>query len=151
MIDKLELLSNIEELKQLVNEEYLMNGKIIFLVWPLKEKINVMDLDVDSLLEMLENRIRIILHLVAVGDIADDVKLWIENIMETSVFNFELYAKRIVSLEKIVSKYSNMYEDVLKRLYTNIALQIVKRYIYMVKRKDNLFVVSKGVNLEYGK
>ena len=73
MIDKSLLLPMVQELKALINEEYLRSGKVIELGQFEENDLNVLDLDVDNLLIIIENLINRIINNYELTDDAINV------------------------------------------------------------------------------
>ena len=110
MIDKSLLLPMVQELKALINEEYLRSGKVIELGQFEENDLNVLDLDVDNLLIIIENLINRIINNY---ELTDDAIKWIEKMLETDVITFKRYSKRVVSLRKLAREYPDEYGETL--------------------------------------
>ena len=145
MIDKSLLLPMVQELKALINEEYLRSGKVIELGQFEENDLNVLDLDVDNLLIIIENLIDRIINNY---ELTDDAIKWIEKMLETDVITFKRYSKRVVSLRKLAGEYPDEYGETLTKLYTVLAIKIVNSYINKVKEHDNDFISDRGISLE---
>ena len=140
MIDKSLLLPMVQELKALINEEYLRSGKVIEL-----GQFEENDLNVDNLLIIIENLIDKIINNY---ELTDDAIKWIEKMLETDVITFKRYSKRVVSLRKLAREYPDEYGETLTKLYTVLAIKIVNSYINKVKERDNDFISYRGISLE---
>ena len=145
MIDKSLLLPMVQELKALINEEYLRSGKVIELGQFEENDLNVLDLDVDNLLIIIENLIDRIINNY---ELTDDAIKWIEKMLETDVITFKRYSKRVVSLRKLAREYPDEYGETLTKLYTVLAIKIVNSYINKVKERDNDFISYRRISLE---
>lgn len=150
MIDRSVLLPYVEELKGVINKEYLNSGKVIELLQPGEQKLNILDLDVDNLLIIIENGINKIVDAVNADEMTSDIISWVEEMLETDVITFKRYCKRIDSLKQLSVKYSEEYIDVLIRLYTSMAIQITNSYMKVIKnnKDESVFISVGGLNLE---
>lgn len=150
MIDRSVLLPYVEELKGVINKEYLNSGKVIELLQPGEQKLNILDLDVDNMLIIIENGINKIVDVVNADEMTSDIISWVEEMLETDVITFKRYCKRIDSLKQLSVKYSEEYIDVLIRLYTSMAIQIINSYMKVIKnnKDESVFISVGGLNLE---
>ena len=150
MIDRSVLLPYVEELKGVINKEYLNSGKVIELLQPGEQKLNILDLDVDNMLIIIENGINKIVDAVNADEMTSDIISWVEEMLETDVITFKRYCKRIDSLKQLSVKYSEEYIDVLIRLYTSMAIQITNSYMKVIKnnKDESVFISVGGLNLE---
>ena len=150
MIDRSVLLPYVEELKGVINKEYLNSGKVIELLQPGEQKLNILDLDVDNLLIIIENGINKIVDAVNADEMTSDIISWVGEMLETDVITFKRYCKRIDSLKQLSVKYSEEYIDVLIRLYTSMAIQITNSYMKVIKnnKDESVFISVGGLNLE---
>ena len=150
MLDKSVLMSGVIYLKEIVSDKYLAHGNVIELLQPGKDSLNILNIDVDSMLLILENWIRDIIKLVNSGKFTDDDKIWLESIFETELDRFKLFCKRIENLEQLANKYPDEYQDILIRLYTNLVMKLVSKYIEAIKNNKEGVTLIKvgGLNLE---